>query len=78
MYLDVDAPLLLIVGKVFVVHPVRPDEFRSMMDYNPYYAQYYYSKHKYLKREFDHHEDDDENDISRKIRSIGETDSKFK
>ena len=78
MYFDVEAPLLLILGKVFPSHPATPEEFRFMMDHNPYYAQYYYSKHNYRKRGFDQHEDDDENDISRKIRSIVENDSKFK
>ena len=60
-------------------HPETEEELRDMMKYDPYYAQYYYSK--YRPQEEGRHVEEDEMDedfIEKKIRNIRDNNSIFR
>ena len=60
-------------------HPETEEELRDMMKYDPYYAQYYYSK--YRPQEEGRHVEEDEMDgdfIEKKIRNVRDNNSIFR
>ena len=58
-------------------HPTTEEELRDMMKYDPYYAQYYYSKYR-PQEEGRYAKDDSENYISKKIRNVRDNESIFR
>ena len=58
-------------------HPETEEELRDRMKYDPYYAQYYYSKYR-PKEEGRDVEDEMENTISKKIRNVRDNNSIFR
>ena len=60
-----------------ISHPTTQEELRDMMKYDPYYAQYYYSKYK-PQDEGRHAEDQGEDYISKKIRNVRDNNSIFR
>ena len=57
--------------------PTTEEELEAIMKYDPYYAQYYYSKYK-PQEEGRYVEDESEDFISKKIRNIRENDAIFR
>ena len=60
-----------------IFHPTTEEELRDMMKYDPYYSQYYYSKH-VPQEEGRFTKDDSEDYISKKIRNVRGNDSIFR
>lgn len=63
-----------------ISHPATEEELRDMMKYDPYYAQYYYSKYRPQEDEGRRAEDgsDGEDYISKKIRNVRDNNSIFR
>ena len=61
-----------------ISHPTTEEELRDMMKYDPYYAQYYYSKYRPQEDEGRRAEDSGEDYISKKIRNVRDNNSIFR
>ena len=61
-----------------ISHPSTEEELRDMMKYDPYYAQYYYSKYRPQEDEGRRAEDGGEDYISKKIRNVRDNNSIFR
>ena len=59
-------------------HPNTEEELRDMMKYDPYYAQYYYSKYRPQEEQGRYVDDEDEDYISKKIRNVRDNNSIFR
>ena len=59
-------------------HPQTEEELRDMMKYDPYYAQYYYSKYRPQEETGRYNDEEDEDYISKKIRNVRDNNSIFR
>ena len=59
-------------------HPATEEELRNRMKYDPYYAQYYYSKYRPQEEGRDAEDDISEDNISKKIRNVRDNHSIFR
>ena len=61
-----------------IPHPATEEELRDRMKYDPYYAQYYYSKYRPQEEGRDAEDDIYEDNISKKIRNVRDNHSIFR